>query len=199
MIERLTIKVSSPEVEVTALSGGNQQKVVIGKGLMTEPQMILLDEPTRGVDVGAKAEIFRVMRRLAARRTRDRVLDLRPQGGFRKRRPHRRDVERPRFRLSLHARRGHRNGHHRGLCAECLCAGRQGKTNIMTSRTLPSDAVPAKQKRPLALLLMSFRTFIALFVVFAFFGLDDAEFPRPADARHHRPACRDQRDPRRSA
>ena len=65
MIERLTIKVSSPEVEVTALSGGNQQKVVIGKGLMTEPRILLLDEPTRGVDVGAKAEIFRVMRRLA--------------------------------------------------------------------------------------------------------------------------------------
>ncbi len=65
MIGRLTIKVSSPEVEVTALSGGNQQKVVIGKGLLTEPRLILLDEPTRGVDVGAKAEIFRVMRRLA--------------------------------------------------------------------------------------------------------------------------------------
>ena len=65
MIQRLTIKVSSPEVEVTALSGGNQQKVVIGKGLLTEPHLILLDEPTRGVDVGAKAEIFRVMRRLA--------------------------------------------------------------------------------------------------------------------------------------
>ena len=65
MIRRLTIKVSSPEVEVTALSGGNQQKVVIGKGLMTGPQVVLLDEPTRGVDVGARAEIFRVMRRLA--------------------------------------------------------------------------------------------------------------------------------------
>ena len=65
MIQRLTIKVSSAEVEVTALSGGNQQKVVIGKGLLTEPRLLLLDEPTRGVDVGAKAEIFRVMRRLA--------------------------------------------------------------------------------------------------------------------------------------
>jgi erythritol transport system ATP-binding protein len=65
MIQRMTIKVSSPEIEVTALSGGNQQKVVIGKGLMTGPSVILLDEPTRGVDVGAKAEIFRVMRRLA--------------------------------------------------------------------------------------------------------------------------------------
>jgi erythritol transport system ATP-binding protein len=65
MIRRMTIKVSSPEVEVTALSGGNQQKVVIGKNLMTGPSTILLDEPSRGVDVGAKAEIFRVMRQLS--------------------------------------------------------------------------------------------------------------------------------------
>jgi erythritol transport system ATP-binding protein len=65
MIRRMTIKVSSPEVEVTALSGGNQQKVVIGKSLMTDPSVILLDEPSRGVDVGAKAEIFKVMRQLS--------------------------------------------------------------------------------------------------------------------------------------
>jgi erythritol transport system ATP-binding protein len=65
MIKRMTIKVSSPEVEVTALSGGNQQKVVIGKSLMTGPSVILLDEPSRGVDVGAKAEIFKVMRQLS--------------------------------------------------------------------------------------------------------------------------------------
>jgi len=65
MIRRMTIKVSSPDVEVTALSGGNQQKVVIGKSLMTDPSVILLDEPSRGVDVGAKAEIFKVMRQLS--------------------------------------------------------------------------------------------------------------------------------------
>jgi erythritol transport system ATP-binding protein len=45
-------------------SGGNQHKVVIGKGLLTEPKAILLDEPGRGIDVGAKAEVFRTMRRL---------------------------------------------------------------------------------------------------------------------------------------
>ncbi|MGY3506777.1 erythritol transport system ATP-binding protein [Bradyrhizobium sp. USDA 4471] len=65
MIKRMIIKVSSPEVEVTALSGGNQQKVVIGKSLMTGPSVILLDEPSRGVDVGAKAEIFKLMRQLS--------------------------------------------------------------------------------------------------------------------------------------
>jgi erythritol transport system ATP-binding protein len=65
MIRSLTIKVSSPEIEVTALSGGNQQKVVIGKSLLTGPKVVLLDEPSRGIDVGAKAEVFRTMRELA--------------------------------------------------------------------------------------------------------------------------------------
>jgi erythritol transport system ATP-binding protein len=64
VIADLAIKVSSPDVEITALSGGNQQKVVIGKALLTEPKAILLDEPGRGIDVGAKAEVFRTMRKL---------------------------------------------------------------------------------------------------------------------------------------
>ena len=51
---------------VSSLSGGNQQKVVIGKALMTEPKILLMDEPSRGIDIGAKAEVFRVMRKLAA-------------------------------------------------------------------------------------------------------------------------------------
>ncbi len=54
------------ENAVSSLSGGNQQKVVIGKALMTKPKVLLMDEPSRGIDVGAKAEGFRVMRRLAA-------------------------------------------------------------------------------------------------------------------------------------
>jgi len=61
----LQIKTSSLDAPVTALSGGNQQKVVIGRGLMSQPKVLLLDEPTRGVDVGAKAEIVEAMRRLA--------------------------------------------------------------------------------------------------------------------------------------
>lgn len=65
-IKRLTIKVASPENPVSSLSGGNQQKVVIGKALMTEPKVLLLDEPSRGIDIGAKAEIYRTMRQLAA-------------------------------------------------------------------------------------------------------------------------------------
>ena len=66
-IKSLAIKASSPRVSVSALSGGNQQKVVIGKSLLTEPKVIILDEPTRGIDVGAKAEVFHTMGELADR------------------------------------------------------------------------------------------------------------------------------------
>lgn len=60
-IGNLSIKVSSPDVEIQALSGGNQQKVVIGRSLLTNPKVLFLDEPTRGIDVGAKADVFRMM------------------------------------------------------------------------------------------------------------------------------------------
>jgi erythritol transport system ATP-binding protein len=65
-IRELAIKVANPDQQVASLSGGNQQKVVIGKALMTAPKVLLMDEPSRGIDVGAKAEVFRTMRRLAA-------------------------------------------------------------------------------------------------------------------------------------
>lgn len=65
MVRRLTVKVSNPEVDITALSGGNQQKALIGRALLTNPKALLLDEPSRGIDVGAKAEVFETMRGLA--------------------------------------------------------------------------------------------------------------------------------------
>jgi erythritol transport system ATP-binding protein len=65
MIKDLVIKTRSADSPVTALSGGNQQKVVLAKCLLTHPKVLLLDEPTRGVDVGAKAEIFQIVTRLA--------------------------------------------------------------------------------------------------------------------------------------
>ncbi len=65
MIDELHVKVFSPKQPITALSGGNQQKVVVGKALLTTPKVLLLDEPTRGIDVGAKAEIFHIMHSLA--------------------------------------------------------------------------------------------------------------------------------------
>ena len=62
---RLRIKASSPRQRAMDLSGGNQQKVVIGKWLAPDPSLLILDEPTRGVDVGAKAEIYEIMDSLA--------------------------------------------------------------------------------------------------------------------------------------
>jgi erythritol transport system ATP-binding protein len=66
MIERLGVKTKSPRTPIGALSGGNQQKVAIGRCLLRDPVALLLDEPTRGVDVGARAEVFAAMRALAA-------------------------------------------------------------------------------------------------------------------------------------
>jgi ABC-type sugar transport system ATPase subunit len=57
----MRIRAESPRVAVSALSGGNQQKVVLGKWLATKPRVLMLDEPTRGVDVGAKAEIYKLI------------------------------------------------------------------------------------------------------------------------------------------
>jgi len=64
-IESLRIKVGNPADAVSTLSGGNQQKVVIAKWLMTRPRIILLSDPTRGIDVGTKQELYRLLRDLA--------------------------------------------------------------------------------------------------------------------------------------
>jgi ribose transport system ATP-binding protein len=65
MIRRLRIKLGDPGDAVGTLSGGNQQKVVIGKWLLTQPRLILLNDPTRGIDVGTKQELYGLMRELA--------------------------------------------------------------------------------------------------------------------------------------
>jgi ABC-type sugar transport system ATPase subunit len=64
-IAQLRIKTPSTSVEVDKLSGGNQQKVALAKSLLTRPQVLLLDEPTRGIDIGAKAEIYGLISRFA--------------------------------------------------------------------------------------------------------------------------------------
>jgi inositol transport system ATP-binding protein len=64
MITDLRIKTAGPDQQVMYLSGGNQQKVVIGKVLLASPDVIILDEPTRGIDIGAKAEIYKLINQL---------------------------------------------------------------------------------------------------------------------------------------
>ena len=66
MLKRLAVKCASMDQNITQLSGGNQQKVLIGKWMATEPDLFIFDEPTRGIDVGAKAEIYGIIRGLAA-------------------------------------------------------------------------------------------------------------------------------------
>jgi erythritol transport system ATP-binding protein len=65
LIGELSIKTPTAQQPIGLLSGGNQQKVVVAKALLTAPKVLLMDEPTRGIDVGAKAEMFEIMRRLA--------------------------------------------------------------------------------------------------------------------------------------
>jgi D-xylose transport system ATP-binding protein len=66
LFDSLRIKAPSQNARVAGLSGGNQQKVVLGKALMTEPTVVMLDEPTRGIDVGAKLEVYELINRLTA-------------------------------------------------------------------------------------------------------------------------------------
>ncbi|MFF5211824.1 sugar ABC transporter ATP-binding protein [Streptosporangium sp. NPDC000396] len=66
VISELRVRAASPSIAVGSLSGGNQQKALFAKWVMTRPRVLLLDEPTRGVDVGAKTEIYRIINKLTA-------------------------------------------------------------------------------------------------------------------------------------
>jgi len=66
-LSELAVKAPSLEAPVSALSGGNQQKVVMARAMLSEPALFVADEPTQGVDVGARAEIYRILREIAAR------------------------------------------------------------------------------------------------------------------------------------
>lgn len=65
MVERLNIKVGEPFNKVSSLSGGNQQKILLGKWLLSKPELLIIDEPTRGIDVASKSEIYAILRELA--------------------------------------------------------------------------------------------------------------------------------------
>jgi ABC-type sugar transport system ATPase subunit len=64
-MEKLNIKPSLPDLLISKLSGGNQQRVVLSKWLATNPKILIVDEPTNGIDVGAKAEIHQILRNLS--------------------------------------------------------------------------------------------------------------------------------------
>ena len=66
-IRSMRVKTPDQETKIKNLSGGNQQKVILGRWLLTEPTVLLLDEPTRGIDVGAKYEIYQLIIDLAAK------------------------------------------------------------------------------------------------------------------------------------
>jgi D-xylose transport system ATP-binding protein len=66
-MQRLSVKAAHPMLSIASLSGGNQQKAVLTKMLLTDPKVLILDEPTRGVDVGAKYEIYKLVFMLAKR------------------------------------------------------------------------------------------------------------------------------------
>ncbi len=70
-IAKFSVKTSSVDEIAGRLSGGNQQKIVLGKWLANNPKLLILDEPTRGIDVGAKAEIHRLMSSAGWPRRRD--------------------------------------------------------------------------------------------------------------------------------
>ncbi len=63
-IQRLKIKTSSPELAIGRLSGGNQQKAILARCLLLNPRILILDEPTRGIDIGAKYEIYKLINQL---------------------------------------------------------------------------------------------------------------------------------------
>jgi ABC-type sugar transport system ATPase subunit len=66
LFQSLRIRAPGLATPVRGLSGGNQQKVVLGKALLTEPSVVFLDEPTRGIDVGARVEVYQLIQRLTA-------------------------------------------------------------------------------------------------------------------------------------
>ena len=66
MDRKLGVKVADPQQAISTLSGGNQQKIVLAKWVLTQPKILILDSPTVGVDVGAKASIYQLIHQLAA-------------------------------------------------------------------------------------------------------------------------------------
>ncbi len=116
------VRCTGIEQVVATLSGGNQQKVVIGKWLATAPRVLLLDEPTRGIDVGAKQEIYDLVRTPGRRGAGDRDGQLRAARAAAPGRPHHGDVRGPPDR-DARARRGERGSDHAACGPLGACHG----------------------------------------------------------------------------
>ncbi|VEB86228.1 galactose/methyl galactoside ABC transporter ATP-binding protein [Citrobacter koseri] len=71
VIDSMRVKTPGHRTQIGSLSGGNQQKVIIGRWLLTQPEILMLDEPTRGIDVGAKFEIYQLIAELGEKREGD--------------------------------------------------------------------------------------------------------------------------------
>lgn len=67
VIDSMHVKTPTQKTRIGSLSGGNQQKVILGRWLLTQPEILMLDEPTRGIDIGAKFEIYQLIIELAKR------------------------------------------------------------------------------------------------------------------------------------
>ena len=92
---RLEVKTAALDAETGTLSGGNQQKVVLGKWLATEPKVLIVDEPTRGIDVGTKAEVHRLLSELAQQGIAILMISSELPGGARHGRPRARHARGP--------------------------------------------------------------------------------------------------------
>ena len=166
------IRPKNPAIAVGALSGGNQQKVVLAKEILGEPRLLLLDEPTRGVDVGAKGEIYARLRELAAQGLGILVASSRDAGADRALRPHRRA-----------ARGARRRGVHRRGRRAHACSKRQTEGSPMSEASAAAGrqaTSPPKRRDPLAL-VVRFQSLIGLV--------------RRGARRHHLLAAPPRRDP----
>ena len=129
IVKLLAIRTDGTDMPAGSLSGGNQQKLVIGKWLMMNPRILLLNDPTRGIDVGTKQEMYQLLRELVRRRRGDPLLFDRLRRAHRLLRPRARDVRR-RDQARIGWRRNHRARagqqraeHRRGRRKACAVAG----------------------------------------------------------------------------